>query len=52
MEKWLTLIVIVAIVFNIVVYWDQTNVLLAWVVALAGWIPHLVDNKGKTHGNS
>ena len=52
MKNWLTAIVVAIIVANIFLYWDQTIVLLAWVVALAGWVPHLFENKGETHGNS
>ena len=51
MKNWITVIVIGAIIANIVLYWDQTNTLLAWIVALAGWLPHLVENKETDHGN-
>jgi Flp pilus assembly protein TadB len=49
-RKLLVAIVVVAIVFNIVVHWHHVNVLLAWIVALAGWVPHLFDKK-EQHGN-
>lgn len=52
MKYWLTLFVVITIVFNIVVHWNHTTTLLAWIVALAGWVPHLFDNKGRTHGNT
>ena len=51
--KWLSALVVLAIVFNIWAYWDQTLTLLAWIVALAGWVPHMFDTKiGQSNGNS
>lgn len=50
--KWLPAIIVATIIFNIVAYWGQTLTLLAWLVALAGWVPHMFDKKGETHGNT
>ena len=50
MKNWLTAIVVAAIVANIFLYWNTTAV-FGWVVALAGWVPHLFENKGSNNGN-
>lgn len=50
--RWLSVLVVASIIFNIVAYWDQTLILLAWVVALTGWVPHMFDTKiGQSNGN-
>ena len=51
--KWLSVLVVATIIFNIVTHWNQTLILLAWIVALTGWVPHMFDTKtGKSNGNS
>jgi hypothetical protein len=47
--KYLVPIILAAIVANLVLYWD-TSAVYGWVVALAGWLPHLFDKK-EQHGN-
>jgi hypothetical protein len=50
MKNWLTAIVVAAIVANIFLYWNTVAV-YGWVVALAGWVPHLFEKKGSNNGN-
>jgi len=48
--KYLVPIILAAIVANLFLYWD-TPAVYGWVVALAGWVPHLFENKGSNNGN-
>ena len=51
MKHWITVVLVIGILINIFLFWD-TMAVYGWVVALAGWVPHLFENKGETHGNS
>jgi len=47
--KYLTILIVAACAINMFLYWD-TSAVYGWLVALAGWIPHLFDRKAN-HGN-
>jgi len=48
--KYLVPIILAAIVANLFLYWD-TPAVYGWVVALAGWVPHLFKSKESNNGN-
>jgi len=47
--KYLQYILVATITLNIFLFWG-TDAVYGWVVALAGWVPHLFDRKAN-HGN-
>lgn len=48
--KYLEIIIVIACAINLVIYWD-TPAVYGWVVALAGWVPHMFKRK-EQYGNS
>ncbi len=44
MKKWLQWFIVIASVANIWLYWD-TPAVFGWIVAIAGWVPHLFEKK-------
>ena len=49
--QWLPFIIALMCVFNMVVHWEHTQTMLAWLVALSGWLAHAFVRKDD-HGNS